>query len=111
MPNRLLVSEYEVFVRCKLYMFFACFETPCKPSNYRPVNIAVYGHPRYAVSEYILEVIVVEAEEEFDYFKSDEDMERERKKRSQESDEEESSSRLIWSVLWQILEIIIEVIL
>lgn len=87
----------------------------------RPVHIAVYGHPRHDSSEYILDVIVVEEEEEFDYFKQDEayfmsdeqksEQERVRRESDEHGREEGGNGKLIWTILWQILEIIIDVLI
>ena len=35
----------------------------------RPIHIAVYGHPRAAISSFKLDVIRVDVEKEIDYFK------------------------------------------
>jgi len=85
----------------------------------RPVHIAVYGHPRHSSSEYILDVIVVE-EEEYDYFKPDDtyflsdeeksEKERVRRDRDEHGREEASNGKVFWKILWQILEIIIDVL-
>jgi len=89
-------------------------------STPRPVHIAVYGHPRHSSSEYILDVIVVEEEEEFDYFKQDDSYfmseeekgEKERRRRESEDQKEEGSNgKVFWTILWQILEIIIDVLI
>jgi len=84
------------------------------PDLPRPINIAVYGHPRYPLSEFVLEVIIVETEEEeVDYFMSDEARAESERLKGEDSrfESEKSSYKFLWSVLWQILEIILDVII
>jgi len=80
----------------------------------RPINIAVYGHPRFPSSRYALDVIVVE-EEEFDPFKDEGDGEGGRRTTRANGDhrqtEESSTIKVVWPIVKSILEILIDVIL
>lgn len=87
----------------------------------RPINIAVYGHPYYEKSQYRLEVLVAQTEEDDPFLYSDgTDDElggssRQQSKRSSDSspgyDEAISWASFAWEIIRSILELLIEILL
>jgi len=81
----------------------------------RPIHIAVYGHPRALITQFKLDVVVVDMKKETDFF-------RERAVYEEEEDTEgggedpdpantETAIQVIWPILKGVLEILIDVIL
>lgn len=91
---------------------FTCGEDRVEISKFmqRPINIAVYGHPRYPASKYSLDVIVVDVDE-YDPFTVDEKVESSGDPKENEPAGEESTIKVVWPIVRRILEILIDVIL
>jgi len=91
---------------------FTCGEDRVEISKFmrRPINIAVYGHPRYPSSKYSLDVIVVEVDE-YDPFKIEDNAKSPRESKKNNEPEEESTIKVVWPIVRRILEILIDVIL
>jgi len=86
----------------------------------RPIHIAVYGHPRAAISSFKLDVIRVDVEKEIDYFKERSDGKGEPEGGDNAAAEDGEGSddantetlfQIIWPILKSILEILIDVVL
>lgn len=92
-----------------------CGEDKIEISSYtlRPVHIAIYGHPRFPVSEYTMEVTLGVDEDNDPFLQSGDpvdnsywsDSEKQREKN------EESKIQLLWPIIRNIIMIIIEVFL
>ena len=89
----------------------------------RPVHIGVYGHPRHARAVYRLEVVIVE-EREFDPFLAEQEGggeeegrsrgERKGREKEEESDfwtGEQGAVRVAFTILRQILEIVLDIMI
>ncbi len=60
------------------------------PSSFgRPINIGVYGHPRFEESHFVLKA--QGREEEYDHFRDDPEEYADRRRQSDESDQEEDN--------------------
>ena len=89
----------------------------------RPIHIGVYGHPNYQWSSFKLEVVIVEKQNEIDYFNEnvvdsdfghDGDHEDETREETDDSIWKHGNSstlKMIFSIVGSILEILLEVLI
>lgn len=92
-----------------------CGEDKIEISSYalRPIHIAIYGHPRFPVSEYTMEVILGVDEDNDPFLQSGDPVDNSHWSDSEKQKEknEESLIQMVWPIIRSIIMIIIDVVL